>query len=99
MVRRSVPWGVSVGVLAASTLLLPLATGHTAPAPHAGSQATTGELYALGTQRAEAGDYRGAIEAYTAALRLNPTDGVAYNDRGLAHYRLGEHQAALADLE
>jgi tetratricopeptide (TPR) repeat protein len=36
---------------------------------------------------------------FEEAIRLDPTSGDAYNGRGLARLRLGEHRAAVADAE
>ena len=44
-------------------------------------------------------DFDGAIADYSAAIGLDPGLTVAYYNRGLVHYRLGEHSAAAADLE
>ena len=42
-------------------------------------------------------DYAAAVLAYTDAIALNPNSAEAYNDRGLAHYRLDDAAAALDD--
>jgi len=34
----------------------------------------------------EEGDYEDAITKYTKALKVNPQDAIAYNNRGLAYY-------------
>ena len=44
------------------------------------------------------GDDTAAIAAYSRALALNPNNGQAYYQRGLAYERLGEIQLALQDL-
>ena len=44
------------------------------------------------------GDYVGAIEAYSAALRLDPRMGYAFFGRGLAHYFRGDLAKAVEDL-
>ena len=42
-------------------------------------------------------NFDAAINAYDAALRLNPADAVAYYNRGLARYALSQYEAAIAD--
>ena len=46
----------------------------------------------------ELGDYRGAIEAYNAAIRLKPSLAEAYLTRGVAKARLGQDFAAISDF-
>ena len=43
-------------------------------------------------------DYQLAIADYNQALRLDPTDGLAYNLRGKAWLALGDEEKALADF-
>ena len=40
-----------------------------------------------------------AIAAYDEAIRLNPNYAKAYNNRGVAKYALGRHDAAVADYD
>ena len=40
-----------------------------------------------------------AIEVYSDAIRLNPRDPRAYNQRGLLYYKKGEFENALRDLD
>ncbi|BAU08523.1 tetratricopeptide repeat-containing S1 family peptidase [Fischerella sp. NIES-3754] len=42
-------------------------------------------------------DYKGAIADYTSALKINPNDADAYNNRGVARSDLGDKQGAIAD--
>ena len=42
-------------------------------------------------------DLGAAIDAYTKAIELDPTLADAYNNRGTAKHKLGQHAAALAD--
>jgi tetratricopeptide (TPR) repeat protein len=44
------------------------------------------------------GEYRLAIEDYTAALAIKPDDHTALNNRGLAYDHQGEYEAAIADF-
>ena len=52
---------------------------------------------ARGDAAFETGDYVAAIAAYSDAITLKPDFAEAYNNRGLAHYRLNDSEAALAD--
>ncbi|MYH79310.1 tetratricopeptide repeat protein, partial [Candidatus Poribacteria bacterium] len=40
--------------------------------------------FTSGNARYDAGDYHGAVEAYSSAIHLNPDDATAYYNRGLA---------------
>jgi tetratricopeptide (TPR) repeat protein len=42
-------------------------------------------------------DYRASITAHTQTIEINPHDAVAFYARGVAYYRLGEHQNAITD--
>ena len=44
-------------------------------------------------------DLGAAMEAYTKAIERNPTYAEAYNNRGNAKHDLGQHEAAIADLD
>ena len=51
-----------------------------------------------GLAKAKSGEYEAAIEAYSAAILLNPNYAKAYNNRGVAKKRLGRYEAAIADM-
>lgn len=55
--------------------------------------------YNQGVERLMRGDYRGAIEAFTQALRLNPNLVEAYTCRGNARFELGDKQGAVEDYD
>ncbi len=42
-------------------------------------------------------EYLAVIDRYTQAVRLNPDDALAYCYRGVAYYRLGDGNSAMAD--
>ncbi|MBW4575086.1 MAG: trypsin-like peptidase domain-containing protein, partial [Aphanothece sp. CMT-3BRIN-NPC111] len=46
-------------------------------------------FFSRGVDKAERGDYQGAIADYNQALQLNPNFAEAYNNRGLARYKQG----------
>ncbi len=50
-----------------------------------------------GNDRAESGDYEGAIADYTQAIQINPDDVDAYYCRGNAHFDSGKYAAAIID--
>ncbi len=47
--------------------------------------------------RSKNGDYVGVIDRYTQAIQLNPGDALAFCYRGVAYYRLGNGNSAMAD--
>jgi tetratricopeptide (TPR) repeat protein len=60
---------------------------------------TAEESFVRGNVLLDAGDPRGAIEAYTLALDQNPRLARAYNNRGLAHASLKEYEFAIEDYD
>ena len=46
----------------------------------------------------EQGNYQGAINAFTKALKMAPNDAESYYIRGLAKVDLEDHQGAIADF-
>jgi tetratricopeptide (TPR) repeat protein len=56
------------------------------------------EQYVLGTRRQQAGDLKGAIEAYTRAIELDKTYAEVYNNRGVAYMAQNDYTAAFADF-
>jgi len=52
-------------------------------------------LSALGDAYFEAGRYMEAIDIYTRAVAVNPKSSDCYNDRALAHFYIGNTDAAL----
>lgn len=56
------------------------------------------EIYfQYGEERLAQEDYQGAIEAFSKAIRVNPSFASAYQNRAIAHIRLGHRQEAIAD--
>ena len=53
----------------------------------------------IGYLYGEGADLEAAVDAYTRGIGLEPTNAGAYNNRGMAKNGLGQHQAALADLD
>lgn len=56
------------------------------------------EKYAHGIERANKGDYRGAIKHFTDAIAHNRNYTAVYNSRGLAYYKLGDSATAIDDF-
>lgn len=54
------------------------------------------QWYERGLRRDE-NDYAGKIADYTEAIHLNPQYAIAYNNRGLARYNIGDLNGAIAD--
>uniref|UniRef100_A0A0C1NF24 Uncharacterized protein n=1 Tax=Tolypothrix bouteillei VB521301 TaxID=1479485 RepID=A0A0C1NF24_9CYAN len=48
-------------------------------------------------EKSNAGDLQGALADYTQAIRLNPRYSLAYYNRAITYYDLGNKEAALAD--
>ena len=59
-------------------------------------QTAYAEFY-IGLTSQEKGKYEEAIEHYNEAIRINPQDATAYNNRGTAKGELGRHEEAIAD--
>ncbi|MBD2578530.1 1-deoxy-D-xylulose-5-phosphate reductoisomerase [Oscillatoria sp. FACHB-1406] len=51
----------------------------------------------LGIERAEKGDYPGAIRALNEELKENPSSGAAYLSRGLVRAMMGDDRGAISD--
>ena len=56
------------------------------------------EFY-IGLTFQDKGKYRKAIQHYDEAIRINPQDADAYNNRGNAKFALGLHRDAIADCD
>jgi serine/threonine protein kinase len=61
------------------------------------SQKNADTYYQEGLEKYNNRDFRGAIEDYTQAIKINPNHASAYYYRGIAHGKLGDKQAAIAD--
>jgi tetratricopeptide (TPR) repeat protein len=59
------------------------------------AQSTDRILLEVGISRHEFGDYKGAIEAFTLALELNPQFALAYNNRGISKAMIGDDRELL----
>ena len=62
---------------------------------------TSGPLNRAGTIAGRSqgllGEYQRAIEDYDKAIQLDPDDAMAYNNRGVAYYYLGQYTKQAAD--
>ncbi|MEB3151352.1 MAG: tetratricopeptide repeat-containing serine protease family protein, partial [Sphaerospermopsis sp.] len=72
-----------------------LSTGVTAKPPTV--RLNVDDYFALGLDKQNKGDNRGAIVAYTEAIKINPNDALAYYNRGIARDDLGDKQGAIDD--
>ncbi len=59
---------------------------------------STKKFYTQGLKNLEQQDLHGAIKNFTATININPQFASAYNDRGVARYKLGYKQSAIEDL-
>jgi len=55
--------------------------------------------FSVGYLHGEEDNRKEAINAYNEAIRLNPDNAEAYNNRGTVKRSLGQHEAALADYD
>jgi tetratricopeptide (TPR) repeat protein len=55
-------------------------------------------LFKSGKSKADANDFRGAIDDFTKALELQPNDPVIYEQRGKVEHHLRDYQAAIEDF-
>jgi tetratricopeptide (TPR) repeat protein len=61
------------------------------------AQSSAQEIFAQGLEKYKRGDYPGAIEKWTEAIKLNPKFAEAYYNRGAAR-RFTDVQSAIADI-
>lgn len=67
---------------------------------HAYSGETLVRLYSnRGAYHIEAREYEAAVEDFTAALAISPTDRIVLTNRPIAYRHLGKYDLALADLD
>ena len=59
---------------------------------------TSKEWVNKGKEFYSSGDYNKAIDAYTRALEINPTDAMIYSSRGLVHLESGNFYKAIIDF-
>ena len=60
---------------------------------------TSKDWFLKGRKLSETGDYQEAIRALTNAIELDPQNDAAYLNRGLAHHKAGNQEAAIEDLK
>src|SRR5437870_2573168 len=82
----------------------PLVTGgferaQAAVAASGAAQVSSEAALALGVARFRAGDYAGAVEAFSLALRLNPNMADAYVNRAGAYFHLDDYRHMLEDAD
>ena len=57
------------------------------------------EHFASGINKSLKKDYRGAIEEFDRALRLDPNNAEAYGNRSVARYKIGDKRRAFEDCK
>jgi len=60
-------------------------------------QKTAEEHFYSGVEKANSGDYQGAIEDYNKAIEINPNKAEAYVNRAFAKGELGDFRGAIED--
>jgi tetratricopeptide (TPR) repeat protein len=70
----------------------------TEPQPKSILNTSSQKIYLQGLKDLEKNDLYGAIKKFTCVIKVNPKFASAYNDRGIARYKLGYKQSALEDL-
>jgi tetratricopeptide (TPR) repeat protein len=55
------------------------------------------ELKEKGNAFLREGKYHDALDAYTEAILLNPTDHTFYSNRSAAYFNIGDYESALSD--
>lgn len=61
--------------------------------------AVADRVSASANQKSKERDYPALVSQYTLAIQLNPDDALAYCYRGVAYYRLGDGNSAMADYD
>ena len=77
-----------------------LALSGTAKPLSQGNHSISAETYIIwGNTKYRSGNYQGALDDYTKAIRLKPGYVKAYINRGIAKFTLGQHTAAIQDFD
>ena len=67
--------------------------------PSADNKTAAEKLKASGNSYMSSKNYDAAIDAYTQAVALDPTNAVYFSNRAAAYSSKGEHASAVADAE
>ena len=86
MSRRTITIAAALSVLALGS---PLITANANP--------LATQYFNQGVEKYKAGNYRGAIAAWSKAIEINPRDADAYYNRGIAKRKLNDYQGAIVD--
>lgn len=90
--------------LVVAALLCGSGTHHSSPVANASpplgpqSQATASAFNERGIEKDARGDYQGAINDFTSAIRLAPNETVLYYNRGASRQALGDDAGAIEDF-
>ena len=98
MNRKRLGRAALVVALTAMPLVSTGAPAEAAPVGSIDAQMSPEDLYNRGVDRAQRGNYQGAIEDFTQLLQMSPNLAEAYISRGLARSEAGDQQGELADL-
>lgn len=72
-------------------------TASTEPSPE--DKAAAEKLKATGNSQMSGKQYDDAIQSYTQAIKLDPTNAIYYSNRAAAYSSKGDHASAVADGE
>jgi tetratricopeptide (TPR) repeat protein len=94
--------GFNLGIGINTFLRLSAKIGVNAGVPAFSTQAATApkadDFFVQALNKYEKGDKQGMLADLNSALKINPNNAAAYNNRGLVRYQLGDMQGALADF-
>ena len=57
------------------------------------------EWISKGQASLKSGSFQEAVNSFSRVIELDPKNGVAYYQRGLTHYKLGDKKQAMNDLK
>ncbi len=60
---------------------------------------TAEQFFKTGIIKYKIGDYAGAVESFSQAIKLNPNYEKAYNNRGIAKAKMGDYEASILDFD
>jgi tetratricopeptide (TPR) repeat protein len=94
--------GLAIDTFMAAAPKVGITVGSTAPLtplPQTAQQPQSGTFYLSATDKYLRGDYKGALADFNQALKLNPNNAVAYQERAGVRFSLSDRIGAIADLD